>query len=93
MNDLPLEEKQRLVGAFAWLIQEDKKQTLHFISLKKKNKMIDTICLLIAKEKMTYIDGVSNWELFSKTDQYASLFVILVKQKKKLENISKIDWL
>jgi len=33
--------------------------------------MIDTICLLIPKEKMTYLLGVSNWELYSKTEQYS----------------------
>lgn len=32
--------------------------------------MIDTICLLIPKEKMYYLSGVSSWELYSKTDQY-----------------------
>jgi len=32
--------------------------------------MIDTICLLIPKEKMRFLTGVSNWELYSKTDQY-----------------------
>ncbi len=32
--------------------------------------MIDTVCLLIPKNKMTYLLGVSNWELYSKTDHY-----------------------
>lgn len=32
--------------------------------------MIDTICLLIPKENMTYLSGVATWELYSKTDQY-----------------------
>lgn len=32
--------------------------------------MIDTVCLLIPKEKMSYISGMVNWELYSKTDQY-----------------------
>jgi len=32
--------------------------------------MIDTICLLIPKDKMFYLAGVSSWELYSKTDQY-----------------------
>ncbi|MBP6859700.1 MAG: hypothetical protein KBC69_03735 [Candidatus Magasanikbacteria bacterium] len=32
--------------------------------------MIDTICLLIPKENMIYLSGVSSWELYSKTDQY-----------------------
>ncbi len=26
IDELPLEDKQRLVGAFVWLIEEDKKQ-------------------------------------------------------------------
>ncbi len=33
--------------------------------------MIDTICLLIPKERMVYLSGVASWELYSKTDQYA----------------------
>lgn len=32
--------------------------------------MIDTVCLLIPKDKMIYLSGVSSWELYSKTDQY-----------------------
>ena len=32
--------------------------------------MIDTICLLIPKNNMMYLSGVSSWELYSKTDQY-----------------------
>ncbi len=32
--------------------------------------MIDTINLLIPKDKMTYLSGVSSWELYSKTGQY-----------------------
>lgn len=32
--------------------------------------MIDTICLLIPKAKMTFLDGVSSWDLYSSTDQY-----------------------
>jgi len=32
--------------------------------------MIDTVCLLIPKDKMTFLKGVSSWELYSKTDQY-----------------------
>jgi len=32
--------------------------------------MIDTVCLLIPKDQMSYISGVSSWELYSKTDQY-----------------------
>src|SRR3989338_10173910 len=33
--------------------------------------MIDTVCLLIPKDKMTYLLGISSWELYSKTDEYA----------------------
>jgi len=33
---IPLEEKQKLVGAFAWLIQEDKKQNPALYQLNKK---------------------------------------------------------
>lgn len=33
--------------------------------------MIDTICLLIPKEKMIYLEGIASWELYSKTDEYA----------------------
>lgn len=32
--------------------------------------MIDTVCLLIPKNKMTYFNGATNWELYSKTEQY-----------------------
>lgn len=32
--------------------------------------MIDTVCLLIPRDKMVYLSGVSSWELFSKTDEY-----------------------
>jgi len=32
--------------------------------------MIDTICLLIPKEKMKYVSGLANFELYSKTDEY-----------------------
>ncbi len=32
--------------------------------------MIDTICLLIPKANMSYLSGVSSWELYSKTSQY-----------------------
>lgn len=32
--------------------------------------MIDTICLLIPKDKMIYLMGSSSWGLYSKTDQY-----------------------
>jgi hypothetical protein len=33
--------------------------------------MIDTVCLLIPKDKMIYLSGISSWELYSKTDEYA----------------------
>ena len=32
--------------------------------------MIDTICLLIPKDQMSFLQGISNWELYSKTDHY-----------------------
>ncbi len=32
--------------------------------------MIDTVCLLISKDKMLYISGVSSWEQYSKTNEY-----------------------
>lgn len=35
INNLPLEDKQKLVGAFAWLIQEDKKQNPELYQIKK----------------------------------------------------------
>lgn len=33
--------------------------------------MIDTVCLLIPKDKLFFLSGVSSWELYSKTDEYA----------------------
>jgi len=36
IKDLSFEEKGRLVGAFAWLIQEDKKQNPDLYQLKKE---------------------------------------------------------
>lgn len=33
--------------------------------------MIDTVCLLIPKNHMTYVSGVISWELYSRTDQYS----------------------
>ncbi len=36
INDLPLEERQRLVDIFAWLIQEDKKQNPDLYQVNKK---------------------------------------------------------
>ncbi len=38
ISDLSLEEKQRLVGAFAWLLQEDKKQNPALYQLKKEKQ-------------------------------------------------------
>ena len=32
--------------------------------------MIDTVCLLIPKDKMAFISGISSWELYSKTEEY-----------------------
>ncbi len=32
--------------------------------------MIDTVCLLIPKDRMVFLSGVANWELYSKTEQY-----------------------
>lgn len=43
--------------------------------------MIDTVCLLIPKEKMSFPDGTTTWELYSKTDQY----------EKFVRNPSKLD--
>lgn len=37
ISDLQSEEKQKLVGAFAWLIQEDKKQNPCLYQPKKEN--------------------------------------------------------
>jgi hypothetical protein len=35
IDELPLEDQQRLVGAFAWLIEEDKKQNPALYQIKK----------------------------------------------------------
>jgi len=35
IKDLSIDDKQKLVGAFAWLIQEDKKQNPALYQLKK----------------------------------------------------------
>jgi len=35
IDELPLEDKQRLVGAFVWLIEEDKKQNPALYQAKK----------------------------------------------------------
>jgi hypothetical protein len=37
----------------------------------ERPKMIDTVCLLIPKQQMAYLNGVASWELYSKTDQYS----------------------
>lgn len=37
IDELPLEDKQRLVGAFVWLIEEDKKQNPALYQIKKNN--------------------------------------------------------
>jgi len=38
IDELPLEDKQRLVGAFVWLIEEDKKQNPALYIKQKTNK-------------------------------------------------------
>lgn len=38
IDELPLEDKQRLVGAFVWLIEEDKKQNPELYQIKKNTK-------------------------------------------------------
>jgi hypothetical protein len=43
--------------------------------------MIDTVCLLIPKKEMVFLEGVSNWELYSKTEHY----------QKFVRNPSKIE--
>lgn len=35
LNNMSAEEKQRLVGAFVWLIEEDKKQNPELYQIKK----------------------------------------------------------
>lgn len=35
IDNLPLEDKQKLVGAFVWLVQEDKKQNPELYQRKK----------------------------------------------------------
>ena len=46
--------------------------------------MIDTICLLIPKDKMIYLEGIASWELYSKTDQYAKF----VRNPSKREKVT-----
>lgn len=36
INDLTLEDRKKLVGVFAWLIKEDKKQNPALYQIKKK---------------------------------------------------------
>lgn len=36
INELSLEDKNKLVGAFVWLIKEDKKQNPAFYQIKKE---------------------------------------------------------
>ncbi len=38
IDELPLEDQQRLVGAFAWLIEEDKKQNPALYQTKKEQQ-------------------------------------------------------
>ena len=38
LDNLPLEDKQKLVGAFTWLIQEDKKQNPALYQSKKEKQ-------------------------------------------------------
>jgi len=38
LDDLSPNDRQKLVGAFAWLIQEDKKQNPALYQLKKKRQ-------------------------------------------------------
>ncbi len=42
LSDLPQEEKDRVVGFFAWLLKEDKKQNPH---LYQKNKIKKAVIL------------------------------------------------
>jgi hypothetical protein len=51
------------------LFKKTKSKILLLISII--TAMIDTVCLLIPKDKMMYLSGISSWELYSKTDQYA----------------------
>lgn len=38
IDELPLEDQQRLVGAFVWLIEEDKKQNPELYQPKKRKE-------------------------------------------------------
>src|SRR3989344_2060656 len=53
------------------LFKKTKSKIPLFMRLRGIKTMIDTICLLIPKSKMFYLAGVSSWELYSKTEQYA----------------------
>lgn len=48
--------------------------------------MIDTVCLLIPKREMIFLSGVSNWDLYSKTDQYKKFVRNPSKQEKETGN-------
>ncbi len=48
--------------------------------------MIDTVCLLIPQNTMLYPFGISNWELYSKTEQYAKY----VRNPKKAEKETRL---
>lgn len=41
IDNLSLEDKQKLVGAFVWLIQEDKKQNPALYKIKKEKQQND----------------------------------------------------
>src|SRR5665648_780791 len=57
------------------LYKKTRNKILHFTNLKKYKTMIDTICLLIPKDQMTYLNGTSSWELYSKTDQLSLIHI------------------
>ncbi len=38
IDEIPLEDKQRLVGAFVWLIEEDKKQNPELYQIRKEKQ-------------------------------------------------------
>lgn len=48
--------------------------------------MIDTVRLLIPKEKMSFLSGISNWELYSKTEQYSKFVRNPSKAEKETGN-------
>src|SRR5688572_24896722 len=64
-----------MIGEKSWMFllglsKRIRNRTRYCMYLKRKQTMIDTVCLLIPKNQMTYLSGVANWELYSKTDQY-----------------------